>query len=276
MLSAAAIKEAEARRLGTEHRWVFILGLNNSGTTVLQQILSSHPEIHGLPGEGQFLTRALPNPTLEQRGRLFGCSPARYAADEHDRELDVLRVKYDWLQQYPDRPGHLLEKSPPNALRGRWLQHHFQPCSFVLLFRSPYPVCEGILRRRASGAPIEKAARHWATANRMLLDDLPQLGSAVQLRYEELCADPAGSLARVERLLKLRTPFRAESYSDTFKIKNLAGAPAALQNFNAQSIARLSPAAVHTINAIAGATMARLGYARLEPAPLRVSLDTDP
>ena len=42
------------------HYWLFILGLNNSGTTLLHDLLKSHPAMRWLPNEGQYLTGALP------------------------------------------------------------------------------------------------------------------------------------------------------------------------------------------------------------------------
>ena len=44
--------------------WLFILGVNNSGTTILSKILETHPEIRTLPKEGQHLTTAFPKPNL--------------------------------------------------------------------------------------------------------------------------------------------------------------------------------------------------------------------
>src|SRR5262249_18025926 len=45
-----------------KHFWLFVLGLNNSGTTLLVDLLKSHPETRWLPNEGQYLTTALPLP----------------------------------------------------------------------------------------------------------------------------------------------------------------------------------------------------------------------
>lgn len=46
----------------TPKKWVFIVGCYNSGTTLLNQILSCHPDILTLPDEGAFLTRRVPTP----------------------------------------------------------------------------------------------------------------------------------------------------------------------------------------------------------------------
>ncbi len=263
--SAEDIERREAQLLDNgRFRWVFVLGLNNSGTSVLQQILGMHPEINGLPKEGQYLTLSLTRPATQNRSRIFATELERFAAYEDNQELNALRVKHDWLASFPDKPGHLLEKSPPNVLRSRWLQRHFQPCSFVALIRNPYAVCEGIVRRKSS-VPMETAARHWATGNTALLEDITQLESVLRLSYEELCGDPGGTLGRVEKLLGLSEQFPTACYQNTLPRNNITGTEAPLSNFNTKSFERLSSRDIRTINAIAGATMERLGYARLEP-----------
>ena len=42
--------------------WIFITGCYNSGTTLLNQILSTHSRISGLPDEGVMLTDQLVRP----------------------------------------------------------------------------------------------------------------------------------------------------------------------------------------------------------------------
>lgn len=50
------------REFANSRKWVFIMGCNNSGTSLLHYILGSHPDIASLPREGQFLTAVLPQP----------------------------------------------------------------------------------------------------------------------------------------------------------------------------------------------------------------------
>ena len=51
--------------------WLFILGCNNSGTTLLAELLGRHSLIRSLPKEGQRLTRAIPNSAHFGIGRVF-------------------------------------------------------------------------------------------------------------------------------------------------------------------------------------------------------------
>ncbi len=92
---------------------------------------------------------------------------------------------YDWLDYYGPGPGILLEKSPPTAIRGRWLQATFPPSRFIAVTRHPDAVCEGI--RRRTGLPIDQAAQHWLLGNELLLDD-------VDLYPDEMLSDVARRL----------------------------------------------------------------------------------
>jgi len=241
-------------------RWLFVVGVNNSGTTLLAQVLTAHPAIAWLPTEGQQLTRALPRPDRLGAVRLWTERGALFrAVEDGDLAADALRVQYDWSRYWQDLPGatFLMEKSPPNTLRTRWLARRFAPASFVALVRSPYGVSEGIARR--TGASIVRAATHWDKANRALLEDLTSLERALLVRYEDLVADPGATLERITRSLGL-APLPASAWQGPRAVHNASGEPQPLGDFNADSLRRLSPAERDAITAIAGETMARLGY----------------
>ena len=131
-----------------KYSWLFILGCNNSGTTLLTQILGSHPLIRSLPKEGQHLTEAMPNSSKLGVGRVFTQRLDCFRWIETDDSTPAKQLRYDWARHFDPPPGILMEKSPPDAVRSRWLQQNFQPCRFLAIVRSPYAVCEGIRRRR--------------------------------------------------------------------------------------------------------------------------------
>ena len=47
------------QELAQSHRWVFVIGCNNSGTSLLQRLLEWTGEISTFPAEGQLYTRAI-------------------------------------------------------------------------------------------------------------------------------------------------------------------------------------------------------------------------
>jgi hypothetical protein len=247
-------------QLGDDY-WLFILGLNNSGTSILHRILRSHPLVRRLPLEGQALTRALPHERAHGVDRNFTSRPDLFRWTEKSDPAPALRIRYDWSYHYARQPGVLLEKSPPNTLRARWLQRHFQPSRFIAIIRHPYAVCEGIRRER--GYPIEEIALHWVRGNECLLSDIPLLEWCLLLSYEDLCERPEEHLDRIERFLELALPFDKTILTAPIRVPNIDGRPHPIQNFNAKSLERLSPSDIETINRIAGPLMAKLGYESL-------------
>jgi hypothetical protein len=238
--------------------WLFVLGCNNSGTTLLVEILQSHPMIRSLPKEGQRITRAIPNSAPLGIGRVFTQRMDLFRRVETDDGDAVPRLRYDWAYFADPRPGIRLEKSPPNTLRSRWLQRYFAPARFVVLVRNPYAVCEGIARRR--GHSIEEAAEHWRRVHEVLDDDMPHLQQCLTVRYEDFCSRTLDVLGNVQRFCGLDEPFDASLASREFKAHNMDGTPQPLQDFNARSLQRLSAADKATITRVIGDRMVRWGY----------------
>ena len=240
------------------YSWIFILGCNNSGTTLLSELLSAHPLIRTLPKEGQRVTRAIPNSAAYGIGRVFSQRLDLFRwTEEHDGSC-LPRLRYDWAWQFTPPPGYLLEKSPPNTLRARWLQRHFRPSRFIVLVRHPYAVCEGITRR--TRYKLDEAAAHWALVHTILREDMARLDQCLIVRYEDLCDRPADHLVALEQFLDLPDGFSPAVLRQRFRSHNLDGTPKPLQNLNARSLKRLSRADLDLINQCVASEAQHFGY----------------
>jgi Sulfotransferase family len=237
--------------------WLFILGVNNSGTTLLARILETHPQIKALPHEGQFLTNALPHPEKENVVRLWTKKLKTFRWLDDDDPLPALKAKADWRLHYPSGPGYLLEKSPPNTIRSRWLQKNFVPSKFIAITRHPYAVCEGIQRRM--GCSIEEAATHWKIATDYLMQDIPYLKQSFQFRYEDFVERPAHVAMQIQEFLGLEMPFDLSQF-DIIASHSIEGQTVGLKNLNEKSYQKLSEADRAIINNICGEFMARCQY----------------
>lgn len=252
--------------------WLFLLGLNNSGTTLLSRMIGAHPDVSWMNGEGQWMTKAflLPHhvaavsPMRSQGiGRLFAEREDLFRWTEDHDALPALRAMYDWSYYLTARRYLFEGGSPTHTLRGRWLQKHFVPSRFIALVRSPYAVCEGIHRR--DGFSIERAARHWTRGNEILMADIPYLSRCLLLRYEELCDCTHETLARIEDFLQLSSPFDRSILQQEFKVHSITNGPARIANMNQKSVERLSATDIVYVNGIAGSMMAALGYEMISP-----------
>jgi glycosyltransferase involved in cell wall biosynthesis len=233
-------RRREVAKTQQHSRWLFILGVNNSGTSLLDYLLRQHPEIAGLPSEGQYLTSALPRPWDHGVGRLWTQRLDQFRLMEQDSGDRAESAKTDWSRHFGSDSSHQyqLEKSPPRTIQSRWLQRWFQPATFIAIVRDPHAVCEGIRRRR--GCEIESAALHWTIGNQIMLNDLPHLQRSILIRYEQLVCDPDGELAKLKRFLSLDSEFAPEIADLPCDAPNHLGTPVKMSDMNRNSKNNLS------------------------------------
>ena len=160
-----------------------------------------------------------------------------YRWTEDSDPYPALCAKRDWVRFFPPPPGILLEKSPPNTLRARWLQKNFYPSRFLAVVRSPYAVCEGICRRH--NYTIEAAASHWVRSNECLFADMQLLEKCMWFKYEDFTENLEEHLDSIRAFLDLKIPFDMDRCSAAFA-HSAQGETSGIRNLNERSISRLS------------------------------------
>ena len=204
-----------------DRKIVFVCGLHKSGTSILHDCLREHPRISGFSGtgvpqdEGQHLQTVFPT------ARHFG-GPGEFgfhreaALDESsplvtDRNRE--RLWEEWAKHWDLRAPVLLEKSPPNLIRCRFLQSMFPNARFVVIERHPVTVSLATLRR--GGTSLSTLFRHWLTCHGIFRNDRNLLNRSMILKYESFVADPEGQLRAICSFLDLPpAPHRLEIRSD--------------------------------------------------------------
>ena len=194
-------------RLG-ENFALFVIGVNNSGTTALAKILESHPSVRTLPAEGHFLTKALPRGIQYGVTRSFSMRCDVFRSTEDNPSGTALRARYDWSWYYPHRPGILFRRVPRIRCVHAGCDRILSPADLLQL--------SGILTlyvktRRRIGRTIEDAAEHWRRANEYMFNDIPHLRHSLWFRYRDLCARPEEHLAKLASFLELSQPFNPGS-----------------------------------------------------------------
>jgi len=268
LYSKSGMRRWIERRLDLSRaNWLFLLGLNNSGTTLISRVLARHESISWMGGEGQFhsseflLPHDVPawSPAHEPSiRRIFTEREELFRWTEGGGPDISLRVMYDW-SYYLSKNMYLFEGgSPTNTLRSRGLQHHFSPSFFVAVIRNPYAVCEGI--RRRDGYSIARAARHWTRGNQILLEDAAYLKNIITIKYEDFCDRPDEVLAAIARFLGLDESFESTVKSEQFDVHNIDSDTSPIKNMNRRSLERLSIEDFDEVNRIAAPLMERLRY----------------
>lgn len=253
-------------RLPKPEKWLFVIGCYNSGTTLLSDILSEHPDISALPIEGVMLTDALPRPEKFGWNRMWSeCIDDVRMLPGKGMQKIADRIKRQWSYSFDD-VDVLYEKSIANAARIPFLDAYFQPAYFVVIVRNGYAVAEG-LRRRGNpqkygrtefGAkyPIEMCATQWAVSDQMVCADAAKAKHVLYLSYEDFCADPDSHLRAITDFLEI-DPLPAEISTKSWEIH---GTSSKIRNMNADGIERLSEGDVEKIRKAVATTLDKYQY----------------
>jgi hypothetical protein len=201
-VSGVSAAQPESPPLEPTEKFLFIVCMNNSGSTLLERLLSACRNVVGFTApagpdrqvNGQkFVKEYMPSPSGLKCQRIWS---EQAAALQDESQYQWSQIHARWRKEWARNPKFetaaprvVLEKSPPNIYRALMLQKHFQKSCFILMQRNPYAVAEGI-RRRAS-LPIERCIQHWIRCAEQQIENEKVLLRAVKLRYEELSESPA-------------------------------------------------------------------------------------
>jgi hypothetical protein len=193
---------------------LFVCGLHRSGTTALARVLGSAPGVHAMTGtdvpmdEGQHLQPVFPPAGAYGGPGVFALDPDSSLTETSELATgdNARRILESWLPHWHLPAGErlrwgglpgtavVLEKSPPNLVRTRFLQRLFPRARFVVVRRHPVVVALSTLVMRPD-RDLRTVLRHWIVAHERYSQDAPRLSVVHELRYEDLIADPASELA---------------------------------------------------------------------------------
>jgi hypothetical protein len=234
-------------------KWVFVVGCYNSGTTLLHDVIASHPSVARMPREGQYCTDQLTIPSEVGLTRTWALDPERFVP-RPGREPDAEKLKRQWCGMMSDpRLPVFIEKSIPNAARIQWLDKNFPGAHFIALVRNGYAVAEGINRK--AGQSVEVAAKQWQQSNRIMLDQLEKVNHKLILKYEDITAQPAEQMQQIMDFLGLDSKELLADHKWT-----VHGVTSNIRNMNARSLSRLSPEDREYIHQEAGELLDHFGY----------------
>jgi hypothetical protein len=186
----------------SEHRYIFVCGLHRSGTSVLFRSLRDHPEVSGFQGtdspedEGMHLqTVYLPSGRYGGAGE-FGFHPEAHLTENSPLMTEGNRRKLfsEWSKYWDLSKTYLLEKSPPNIIRTRFLQAMFPDSYFIVMMRHPLAVSYATQRwyrkYRINWRSFPRIFEHWLVCHEIFQQDRKHLKNVFVVKYEEFVAEP--------------------------------------------------------------------------------------
>jgi hypothetical protein len=203
-----------------QHRFVFVGGLPRSGTTLLAQAIARYrgvSELHDTgvaADEGQYLQHIYP-----RQPDAGGSAKFAYSSEMHITERSPLVTEASraalweaWSPYWDTDNTFLLEKTPANLLKMRFLQALFPTSSFVVIIRHPVAETMALKARGWSRRPVLMLVHHWLTAHKLMMGDLPSLDRVVVVRYEDVVADPHEALEDIQSFLGLDSESPGEDF----------------------------------------------------------------
>lgn len=189
--------------------FLFLAGLHRSGTTLLHRLLRDHPQVSGFENtgvkmdEGQFLQTVYPPGNRFGGPGRFALDPAAHMDESHPlaTEENARRLLAQWRPYLDLSRRWLLEKSPPNLIRTRFLQALFPDSRFLVILRHPLAVAYAT--RKWCPDPIPSLVEHNLAAYERFLADAPALNDYRVIRYETFVTDPQSHLDALWRWLEL-------------------------------------------------------------------------
>lgn len=235
------------------HRWCFIVGCNNSGTSLLQDLLDNTGRVSAFEFEGQRYTKALARAYKKGYERVWSEYLDELRMTEEDSTAPLHRLLHDWFSELSEPvQDMILEKTTANAVRMRWLQKVFPNSYFIGMVRNGYAVTEGI--KRKGRKDVARGAIHWNLANRIMRDDSRRIERYFELRYEDLSDNTAPTLERICQFLEIEPGPLLE------RVSSQGADRITVRNFNPDSIRNLSSEEIRLIKENASEMLDYYGY----------------
>lgn len=183
-----------------QHDFVFIGGLHRSGTSLVHSVLRGHPMTSGFhdtgvpQDEGQHLQSVFPTAQAYGGPGRFGFNPEAHLTEASPlaSATSAERLFSEWSSYWDLSRALLLEKSPPNLIRTRFLQALFPRSRFIIMVRHPLVVSLAT-RKWARSESLGSLLDHWFQCHAIFLKDLPSVRAVRVVNYEDLC----GATSRV-------------------------------------------------------------------------------
>ena len=183
-----SLVQATSADSGSSSRFIFIVGLPRSGTTLLEHILTGLPEVRS-NGETENFSHALMAAAARDRGDVFAGAAAA--------DPTSVASRYAKFADRDAQPGSIVEKLPMNYLYLGAIHRALPGAKLVLVNREPLDSCFAMYRTLFGEAypfsyDFEDLAQYYAAYERLMNHWRACLGDTLcEITYDDLVGDPA-------------------------------------------------------------------------------------
>ena len=225
-----------------KHRWnspppkqkptqlLFVVGMMRSGSTLLSQLLATHPHIIGL-GE---------TPKLPQLVHAF----EDMLGTEEDQFLQIHSSYWEHVHAFASTKKVALDKLLGNFAYIGWIRHIFPEARILHCTRDPIDTCWSIFRHRFVGNhsyaySLEELGSYYALYHDTMnfwKEQYPE--SILDVSYEELVQNPIGVCRGIEQFCGLEEASLLQSHETLTSIISTPSGMEARKEVHTQSISR--------------------------------------
>ena len=187
---------------------IFIVGMPRSGTSLVEQILASHPDVHGA-GELKELGKVLESTRSKRGGKNDEPIPRELPEMNPEAFADLGRQYLDRIRQLAPESRFITDKMPHNFLRIGFIRMILPNARIIHCTREPMDNCLSIFKTRLkNGHGYADDLTELGQYYRLYLDlmnywneILP--GFVTEQSYEALVSDPQQQVSRLLLLCDL-------------------------------------------------------------------------
>src|SRR6266568_7448631 len=213
-----------AKNDSKDYKYVFVCGLQRSGTSVLGRNVARLENCTGFKNtgesedEGQFLQDVYPVDAEYGGMRRFGFDPRAHRTETSallTRE-NVAKLRASWHAYWDNSKTIFVEKTPANLLMTRFLQAAFPNSYFIAIRRHPLPVSMAIRKWKGCLTPLYRTFEHWLHCHKLFEQDKKYLNHVYELTYEDYVENPGKYHQEIAAFIGTRVPEPPKE--DSFRI----------------------------------------------------------
>src|SRR2546421_5441261 len=180
----------------TNYKYVFVCGLQRSGTSVLGRNIARLEGCTGfkntgvLQDEGQYLQDVYPPDRAYGGTGRFGFDPRAHLTETSVllTPENIAKLRESWHSHWEKDKSICLEKTPGNLIMTRFLQAAFPDAYFIVIRR--HPVAVSMASQKWSMSSLHSLFEHWLRCHELFNMDKKYLRNVYELTYEDYVENP--------------------------------------------------------------------------------------